>query len=346
MAEPGFSFPKALRASAEVKISVVVPVWNGLKYLKSLLESLRQQTRQADEVLVVDNGSADGAGEFAEQWGARVVRFAENQGFAAAVNRGVKESSGNHFAILNSDVELEPRWMELLAEAIARTSASFATGLIVSARNPGVIDASWDLVSKAGMPWRVGSGFPGASIAFGQERTIGIAPFTAILLRRELWEEVGPLDERFESYLEDVDFGLRCVTAGRSGIYVPPARCKHFGSATLGRWSGQSVRRMSRNQVFLVRKYISRRSRRRWWWKILAGQALWGCVAAKHGAGGPWLRGKWEGWNRRHEFQNAVCCDQALEQQERQILDLQQELGFDSYWRWYKRLTDRASEAE
>lgn len=340
MAESAVSVPQAIWPSWKVRISVVVPVWNGRGHLEKLLKTVAAQTVQAADVTVVDNGSTDGVGGFAEQWGAKVVRFAENRGFAAAVNRGVAESGGELLAILNSDVELEPRWMELLVEAITRNSASFATGLIVSAANPDLIDGSWDLVSKAGMPWRAGSGFGTGNSAFQSERAISLAPFTAILVRRELWEQVGPLDERFESYLEDVDFGLRCAAAGRRGVYVPSALCRHVGSAALGRWGSDSVRRISRNQVFLVEKYISPGRRRGWWWKVLVGQGLWGLVAARHGAGAAWWGGKWEGWKRRGEFRgNMSLAEPDFKSQEREIFALQQELGLDFYWRWYGRLT-------
>ncbi len=64
---------------------------------------------------------------------------------------------------------------------------------------------------------------------------IRMAPMTAALFHRTLFETVGLLDESFESYLEDVDFGLRCAVAGRSGIFVPQAVAYHRGSATGGR---------------------------------------------------------------------------------------------------------------
>ncbi len=340
-----------------MKISVVVPVWNGREHLARLLETLASQTLSADEVVVVDNGSTDGAGDLAEAWGARVVRFAENRGFAAAVNRGVAEAGGELLAILNSDVMLEPGWMELLARAVTGGQAWFAVGLIVSARDAGTvdggtidggtIDGTWDLVSRAMMPWRVGSGFPASAAEFQGDRPIEMASFTAILMRRELWRKVGPLDERFESYLEDVDFGLRCLAAGCGGKYIASARCRHVGSAALGRWGGESVRRMSRNQLFLLWKHVPADVRRRWGWNIFLGQALWGVVAARHGAAGEWWRGKREGWARRREFPDgAEVGASRLEAQERELLAWQRKLGPDSYWRWYAVLTGSGHEAE
>lgn len=329
-----------------MNISVVVPVWNGREHLARLLATLASQTRRAEEVIVVDNGSTDGAGDLAGAWGARVVRFVENRGFAAAVNRGLAESSGELVAILNSDVLLEPRWMELLAQALSNGKAWFATGLILSEDGDSV-DGSWDLVSKAMMPWRAGAGFPASGAEFQGNREIELASFTAILIRRELWLKVGPLDERFESYLEDVDFGLRCLAARSGGVYIGGARCRHVGSATLGRWNGASVRRLSRNQLFLLWKHVPAALRRRWWWNIFVGQALWAGVAARHGVGAAWWRGKREGWARRHDFQQtAGLSAQQLERQERELLALQRTFGADSYWRWYAALTGSGRGAE
>ena len=313
-----------------MKISAVIPVWNGREYLGSLLDTIAAQTVPIDELVVVDNGSTDGAGDLARNRGAKVVRFEKNHGFAAAVNRGVSESRGEIVAILNSDVELEKDWTELLARAVENPSVYFAAGQILS-RNEPEIDGCWDLVSRAGMPWRAGSGALAGHPLFRESRRIQMASFTAILLRRELWTLVGPLDERFESYLEDVDFGLRCIGAGCEGAYVANAVCIHHGSAALGRWNRESVRRMSRNQVFLVRKHIAAN-----WWTLLIGQGLWGLLAFRHGAGFAWIQGKLEGWRRHGEFQLKAVNVRHLEQE---IFTVQACVGFDAYWRWYARLT-------
>jgi GT2 family glycosyltransferase len=100
----------------------------------------------------------------------------------------------------------------------------------------------------------VGSGRADRPI-FSAERQIWSPPFTAVLLRAEVFRRVGMLEARFESYLEDVDFGLRCAACGLPGIYVPGAVAWHRGSATLGRWHPEIVRRMARNQLVLVARH-------------------------------------------------------------------------------------------
>ncbi len=102
---------------------------------------------------------------------------------------------------------------------------------------------------------------------------------------------MGLLEESFDSYLEDADFGLRCALRGITGRYVPEARAVHLGSASLGRWHPETVRRISRNQLFLAARHYSAR----YVWPVLVAQVLWGALAIRHGRGLAWARGKWQG---------------------------------------------------
>src|SRR3970282_1035461 len=115
-----------------------------------------------------------------------------------------------------------------------------------------------------------------------------MAPMTALLVERGLFQELGGLDERFESYLEDVDFGLRCAVAGYGGGDAPSAIGYHEGKFAWGRVASGSLRLLARNQVLLAAKHFRAQKR----WPILAGQLLWGLVALRHGCGWSYLRGK------------------------------------------------------
>src|SRR5438552_6206135 len=145
-----------------MSISAIVPVWNGRELLERLLASLAAQTEPAAELLVVDNGSRDGAPELARQRGARVISMGRNAGFAAAVNRGIREARGEWIAVLNNDVELAPDYFQKLRAA----NAWFATGKILSgaAPQPARIDATFDTLCRGGTAWRVGNGRPDGGI--------------------------------------------------------------------------------------------------------------------------------------------------------------------------------------
>jgi len=312
-----------------MKISAIVPVWNGRELLARLLDSLEAQTLPAAELLIVDNGSTDGAPELARERGARVIAMRRNAGFAAAVNRGIREAAHPTLAILNSDVELAPNYLERLAGA----GAPFATGKILGM--DGRIDGTFDLTCRGATTWRCGAGQPDGP-PYDKARAIHSPPWTAVLFRAEVFKRVGLLEESFESYLEDADFGLRCAALGVTGAYVPDARAVHRGSASYGRWHPEIVRRISRNQVLLGARHWGGSER----WRRIVAQMLWGAVAARHGQGMAWFRGKVEGLRGRRLGrqvlpEEAGRLSQILESNEVFI----QENSKDPYWKLYFLLT-------
>jgi len=270
-------------------VTVIVPVWNRRDLLERLLRGLCSQTLAPSEVLVIDDGSEDDSADLAVSMGARAVRTGVHRGFAAAVNRGIRESRTPLLAIVNNDVELAPDWLERISAALD-PAAWFATGRILQAGDRTRIDATFDALGRGAAPCRIGYGCLDGP-PFQRPREIWCAPFTAALFRAALFDQLGLLDERFESYLEDVDFGLRCALAGFSGRYAPDALAWHAGSATLGRWHPATTRLIARNQVWLVAKHYHAQPL----WPIFVAQALWGLVAIRHGRAGSWLRGKLDG---------------------------------------------------
>jgi len=323
-------------------VAAVIPHWNRRDLLAALLANLKLQTRPFDQVIVADNGSTDDSADMAEKAGARVLRLGTNRGFSAAVNRGTAAASADLIAILNNDITLDPDWLQTLLAASAHQDTWFATGKIMSTATPSVnqvtIDATFDEISRGACSWRCGAGMLDAP-TWNQPRPIRIAPMTAALFRRQLFDDIGPLDEQFESYLEDADFGLRCCIADRRGVYVPDARAFHVGSATWGKWNKDTVRLISRNQVLLARKHFGGQSL----WPLVAGQLLWGLVAFRHLRGFSYVRGKLEGLSApvSRMGQPPSLVRAVLEESERIIFDLQQQAGFDLYWRAYFWLVPR-----
>jgi len=322
------------------RVSIVIPNWNGATLLAKLLEDLRGQTYGVDRVTVVDNGSTDDSVQVAKKAGASVIELGGNTGFAHAVNCGIRNSDSEWIAILNNDVSPHPDWLANLMEKLPGSQSWFATGKLLDSQRHDRIDGSFDAVCRGLCAWRCGHGRLDSPV-WNQPREIQFAPFTAAVFRANLFEQVGLLDEDFESYLEDIDFGIRCAAAGLSGLYVPAAVAYHQGSATLGRWHPEIVRKMSRNQLLLVAKHFPPKLILRYCWPILVAQTLWGFVALRHGTLSAYLAGKREGFQH---FRNARGKYQAnlpaiLERSEREIQELQRQTGFDLYWKVYYALT-------
>ncbi len=112
---------------SSLSCTAVIPVHNRADLLESLLDSIERQPLRFTAIVVVDNLSTDGAVELARARGCRVIEMGENAGFARAVNSGWRTAATEWIAILNSDVELDSRWLELLTAAAE--GESFATGL-------------------------------------------------------------------------------------------------------------------------------------------------------------------------------------------------------------------------
>src|SRR5882724_1798738 len=185
-------------------VTVVIPVWNGRDLLLRLLKKLEAQTYPIAEVLAVD--------------------------------KGIEACHTDLVALVNSDVEPEPEWLARLVTALQAPEVWFATGKILSTIDRDRIDGTYDLISRAACAWRKGQGRPDGP-EYSQSREISMAPATAALFRTELFHRAGRFDEAFESYLEDVDFGLRCALGGFKGRYVADAIAYHQGSASLGKWN-------------------------------------------------------------------------------------------------------------
>jgi GT2 family glycosyltransferase len=321
-------------------LSIIIPNWNGAAMLSKLLAELSRQSLPVERVIVVDNGSTDDSVATAKRAGADVIELGANRGFSHAVNLGIQAARTEWIAILNNDVSLEPDWLAQLMEKAEAAKAWFATGKLLDASIRHRIDGAFDAICRGACPWRCGHGRPDSPL-WNQPREIRFAPFTAAIFRSKLFDRVGLLDVEFESYLEDIDFGIRCAIGGFTGVYVPEAVAFHTGSATLGRWHPATVRKIARNQLLLVAKHYPRKWVLSYGWPVFVAQALWGLVALRHGAGFAYLKGKLEGMRQfRHaRGQAAGNLIAIVESSEQEILEIQQLTGFDLYWRLYFALT-------
>ena len=320
-------------------VVLVIPNWNGEGHLRRLFPTIASQTLAPARVLVVDNGSADGSVAFARSQGAEVLQLERNLGFAAAVNRGIAATTEPLVGILNNDVTLDARYFEELAGALGN-GVAFATGKIYQPGENNVLDGTWDLLTRGALAVRCGHGLPDGEV-WNEPREIAMAPLTAALFERRTFERVGVLDERFESYLEDVDLGLRCAISGLAGSYVPSARAQHWGSGTLGVWHSATVRLISRNQVYLIAKHFPNNWIGALGRPVVVGQLLWGLAALKRGRGVSWLLGKAEGlWGyRTMRGSGPGEIASLLRRWERELVATQMKTGTDRFWSWYFRWT-------
>ena len=217
-------------------LSVVIPTWDGLELLRGCLTALSQQTRPADEVVVVDNGSRDGTAEaLSEQWpDVRVVALPENLGFAGGVNAGIRASTGERVVLLNNDALARPDFLAELLAADARGGPRLGAVTAKVVGDDGRLQDTGDFLTAWGLAVQRGNGEPDDG-RYDHDLDVTSACGGACLWRREALEDVGLLAEEFFAYFEDLDLGLRARLRGWHVRYAPAAVVVHAVSATSSR---------------------------------------------------------------------------------------------------------------
>lgn len=249
---------------AAAKTAVVIVNWNSGGLLERCVEAVQRQTVAAGEVIVVDNASSDGSLEavvtrFPQ---VRLVRLAENAGFAKANNIAVRLAEDRTWvALLNPDAFPTPTWLEVLLEAAVRESHyTFFGSRLVRDGEAHVLDGTGDVYHVSGLAWRRGYG-QAAQTRVGNEEIFAPCAAAALYLR-EAFLEVGGFDERYFCYFEDVDLGFRLRLAGHRCLYVASAVVHHVGSGTSGERSDFSIYYGHRN---LVWTYVKNMPGRLFW---------------------------------------------------------------------------------
>jgi GT2 family glycosyltransferase len=275
--------------------SIVIPNWNGKRFLAGCLDSLKAQTYTNHEVVIVDNGSHDGSVEFLKEHypHVRLVTFAHNTGFSVAVNRGIIEAQGQFVALLNNDTVVDENWLSELVKAMnEHPEVSSAGCKMLGYDDRTLLDGAGDGYRRGGLPGRIGHKERDTG-RFDRWRYILGACGGAALYRHELFDEIGLFDEDYFAYLEDVDFGLRAQSAGYKCIYVPTAIVYHLGCGTTGSgYSALVVRLSAQNNWNTIVKNIPRELFIKFLPQVLYWQFYYlAVVVARSGQLVPWFEG-------------------------------------------------------
>lgn len=281
--------------SAEELVSIVIPNWNGKKFLAGCLDSLATQTYSPLEVILVDNGSIDDSVDFLKNnypW-VKLILFNHNTGFSVAVNAGILQASGNLIALLNNDTIVDSKWAEELVQALSEHPEVGSVGCkMLAYDDKTILDGAGDGYRRGGLPGRIGHREKDFG-QFDQPRYILGACGGAAMYRRELFDNIGLFDEDYFAYLEDVDMGLRAQSAGYKCYYVPSAVVYHLGCGTTG--SGYNplvVRLSSQNNINTIVKNLPAKL----FWRFLPQIIYWqtfylAVVIIRGGQLLPWLHG-------------------------------------------------------
>lgn len=232
-------------------VTVIIPNYNGLRFLDDCIQALESQTYQNFEILVVDNGSTDGSVEWLKEHQIETIFLNENTGFSGAVNTGIKAAGTPYVILLNNDTKADEYFVAEMVRAIEQSSKIFSvSSCMLQMYHPELIDDAGDMYSLLGWAYQRGVG---QSIkAYRKSRRVFSACAGAAIYRKKVFEEIGYFDEMHFAYLEDIDVGYRAKIAGYDNIYCPAAQVYHVGSGTSGsKYNSFKVKLAARNNVYL-----------------------------------------------------------------------------------------------
>ncbi len=238
------------------KVSVVIPNYNGLKYIETCMDALRRQTMQDMEILFIDNGSVDGSEEFirANYPETVLIQMGENTGFCGAVNAGIDRAKAPYVLLLNNDTEATETFVEELYKAIEKDKRIFScSAKMVQFHNRERIDDAGDLYCALG--WAYARGKGSLATAFDKAENVFFSCAGAAIYRKSILDEIGYFDENHFAYLEDADIGYRARVHGYVNQYAPKAVVYHVGSGSSGSvYNLFKTKYSSRNSVYLIYK--------------------------------------------------------------------------------------------
>jgi glycosyltransferase involved in cell wall biosynthesis/GT2 family glycosyltransferase len=224
-------------------VSVVLVNWNGLHLLEKFMPSLAAQTYQALEIFMVDNGSTDGSFQWvcANYPHVKIIELGRNRGFSVPNNIAIRQSRGEYVLTLNTDMLVEPDFIERLVKAVeVDPSAGWAAprlqGLTRDFQKTQAIDCFGHHMTTTRFAREADCSVPFSWDYYNVPRYVFGASACGALFRRSMLEDVALdgeyFDEDFFAYFEDVDLDWRAQLRGWRCLYVPDAVGYHIRGGT------------------------------------------------------------------------------------------------------------------
>lgn len=238
-------------------VSAIILNWNGKDVIVDCIESLLLQDYASKEIIVVDNGSADGSLEMIrEKYKGKIILIENgaNLGFAEGCNVGIRAAKGEFIALVNSDSAMRADWMTEMVKGIRKSvSIGMCACKIYFWKQDGTIENTGQTISRDGLG-RTRGRLEKDTGQYDTRSAVFCPSGCAALYRRKMLDECGLFDEKFFAYADDIDIGLRGRLVGYKCFYVPTAIAYHRLSASFGLLSPLKAFLLERNRLWVVIK--------------------------------------------------------------------------------------------
>jgi GT2 family glycosyltransferase len=247
------------------KCAVVILNWNGKKFLQQFLPSVLSATYPNYEVIVADNGSSDDSVAFMQTNypAIRLIRFEKNLGFAKGYNEALKLIECDYYALLNSDAETQPGWLEPMVQLLESDPSIAACQpkllLYADKKMFEYSGAAGGWLDKYGYPFAKGRIFDVTEEDHGQyDQTEPIfwASGAALFIRPNVFHEMRGFDEYFFAHQEEIDLCWRIQLAGYKIYSCPASVVYHVGGGTLPKGNSKKTYLNFRNNRIMLSKNL------------------------------------------------------------------------------------------
>lgn len=214
-------------------VSVIIVNFNGKNLLEKCLKSLMQVTYKKFEVILVDNNSTDESIEFVKNNypSIIIIKLDKNYGFAEPSNIGAKNAKGEYLLFLNNDTKPTPDFISEMVDVLEKDQQIAICQSLLLQPN-GEVDSSGDFIDHLGRAYRTKT-IP------KKVKPIFSARGASMLVRRNVFLELGGFDKKFFTSFEDVDLGWRTWISGYSVVITPTSIVYHKGGQTVQEMSSE-----------------------------------------------------------------------------------------------------------
>src|SRR5512133_3482843 len=249
--------------TSDPMLSIVLVCWNNKSYLDACLQSLYETgLKYTFDIVVVDNGSADGSQQMliTKYPEVKIIQNASNAGLGKASNQGIEDTIGKYVLLLNNDTIVNGRSFDAMIEFLEQHPKTGAVG--GKLLNPdGTTQAGYNYFSNLFQEFLVATrlgefirpGYPAVMTA-GEIRSVDWMGSACVMVRRSALDKVGLLDEGYFIYGDETDLQYRLKKAGWDVYYLPEATTVHYGGRSMNRW-GRRKMVYRRKLIFYQKNY-------------------------------------------------------------------------------------------
>ena len=250
-------------------VAVVILNYNGRNFIQQFLPSVLASSYVNKEIIVADNCSTDDSPDVLKQFSnIKILMLDKNYGFAEGYNQALQKISADYYALLNSDVEVTPQWIEPIIQLMESDKKIAACQpKILSYKEKEFFEyagAAGGWLDTLGYPFSRGRIFDEHEKDLGQyndNAEIFWATGAAMFLRASVFHEVNGFDNFFFAHMEEIDLCWRLQLAGYKIMCCPASVVYHVGGGTLPKGNERKVYLNFRNNIIMLSKNLCMREK-------------------------------------------------------------------------------------